>query len=146
MHNHHFLQLTGKPSWLSVKGGRYVTSQTHPPSHGRSPGGYSQKYVERIIKRLPADRVHLSTPIRSVSSSASGVRLTTAAGAELDFDHVVLATHTDTSLELLRKGSSGVTEVEREVLGAVKWTRNTVVVHHDEKAGFCDGLLRDSAD
>jgi predicted NAD/FAD-binding protein len=26
MYNHHLLQITGKPSWLTIKGGRWVVS------------------------------------------------------------------------------------------------------------------------
>ncbi|KAG8997338.1 hypothetical protein FRB94_007693 [Tulasnella sp. JGI-2019a] len=117
MHNHHFLQLTGKPPWMSIKGG-------------------SQLYVDRIISRVPADRIHLSTPIHSVSSSLDGggkKLLTTASGETGEFDHVVLATHTDISLRILQNGTDGATELESKVLGGFTWAKNRVVVHHDDQ-------------
>lgn len=30
MHNHHLLQITGKPKWLTVKGGRFVDNTLIP--------------------------------------------------------------------------------------------------------------------
>ncbi|KAH9999630.1 hypothetical protein BJV74DRAFT_944710 [Russula compacta] len=47
MYNHHLLQITGKPSWLTIKGG-------------------SKKYVKSILAQLPAAQLHLSTPVHAV--------------------------------------------------------------------------------
>ncbi|KAG8864078.1 hypothetical protein FRB96_006951 [Tulasnella sp. 330] len=116
MHNHHFLQLTNKPPWMSIKGG-------------------SKLYVDRIISKLPAEQLHLCTPIDSVTPSLDGsnVLLTTVSGETAEFDHVLLATHTDISLQILKNGKHGATGMEEKVLGAFQWSRNRVVVHHDEK-------------
>ncbi|KAG8935549.1 hypothetical protein FRC02_007693 [Tulasnella sp. 418] len=128
LYNHHLLQLISKPPWLTIDGG-------------------SQVYVNRIISTLPPAQLHLSTPIQSVASyqayeSASGYRivLTTADGKTEEFDHIVLATHSDISLKLLQNGSDAfpvnpealpVSKLEKRVLSGFGWAKNEVVLHND---------------
>ncbi|KAK7677754.1 hypothetical protein QCA50_019306 [Cerrena zonata] len=118
MSNHHLLQITGKPSWLTLKGG-------------------SRVYVDQIIYNLPKSQLHLSTPVVSVStdpqtnSSRSPMTLKTADGKTETFDHIILACHSDTALKLLRAGDSGTTVDEEQILGAFKWNRNEAVLHSD---------------
>ncbi|KZP04630.1 FAD/NAD(P)-binding domain-containing protein [Athelia psychrophila] len=115
--NHHLLQITGKPSWLTIKGG-------------------SRVYVDAILGKLPPGRLHLAAPVASLISHADGtVVLTTAAGAIDVFDHVVLATHSATALAILRAGG-GATPREEAVLGGFKWTQNTAVLHCDAAGGL----------
>ncbi|KAI8986057.1 FAD/NAD(P)-binding domain-containing protein [Trametes punicea] len=121
MYNHHLLQITGKPSWLTLRGG-------------------SRTYVQRIISRLPASQLHLSTPIRSVrttpiydsSKKIHRVELTTALGETLPFDEVILACHTDTTVEILKTGG-GMTHKERRILESFKWNKNEAVLHRDKR-------------
>ena len=49
MYNHHLLQITGKPSWLTIQGG-------------------SHNYVNAILSKLPEAQLHLSTPIVSATT------------------------------------------------------------------------------
>ncbi|PVF92260.1 hypothetical protein CPB86DRAFT_830123 [Serendipita vermifera] len=49
MHNHHLLQLIGKPKWLTIAGG-------------------SIQYVKKIIARMPRGTFRHSTPVHSVAS------------------------------------------------------------------------------
>ncbi|KAF9220868.1 FAD/NAD(P)-binding domain-containing protein [Gyrodon lividus] len=112
MSNHHLLQITGKPSWLTIKGG-------------------SRNYVKAILSKLPESQLHLSTPIASVGSVSDGaVRVKTAAGQLLEFDFVIMACHSDTTLSLLKEGS-GITEEEEEILARFTWNRNEAVLHND---------------
>jgi predicted NAD/FAD-binding protein len=60
------------------------------------------------------------------------VQLTTFAGDVEEFDHVVLATHSDVALHILEEGGQTTSE-ERAVLSAVKWNRNRIVLHRDTK-------------
>ncbi|THU86832.1 FAD/NAD(P)-binding domain-containing protein [Dendrothele bispora CBS 962.96] len=97
MHNHHLLQLTGKPSWLTLPGG-------------------SKQYVDEILKKVPKGQVHLSTPVHSVTSLNSDdparakVLIKTASGTSETYDHVIMACHSDESLRILRAG--GLTQDE----------------------------------
>jgi predicted NAD/FAD-binding protein len=112
MYNHHLLQITGKPSWLTIKGG-------------------SKKYVESILSQLPSAQLHLSTPVHAVWSGEGNVILETATGKRETFDHIIFACHSDDALRILDAGS-GATSAEREVLGAFRWSRNEVWLHSDE--------------
>ncbi|KAI0927052.1 hypothetical protein AcV5_007691 [Taiwanofungus camphoratus] len=128
MHNHHLLQLFGKPSWLTLRGG------------GRT-------YVDQILSALPAAQLHLSTRIQSLFSRPTSapshavppsaepsraIEITTASGESASFDHVILACHADTALAILRAGG-GVTPAEERVLGAFEWSSNSAVLHCDER-------------
>ena len=106
-HNHGFLQVDDRPRWLVVEGG-------------------SREYVAPLIAPF-ADRIRLRTPVVRVERTARGVGLRTAAGDEELFDRVVLATHSDTALRMLADASP----LEREVLGALGYQRNEVLLHTD---------------
>ncbi|KAH9993165.1 hypothetical protein BJV77DRAFT_1067314 [Russula vinacea] len=112
MYNHHLLQITGKPSWLTIKGG-------------------SKKYVESILSQLPAAQLHLSTPVHAVWSGDGNTIMETATGKREAFDHIIFACHSEDALRILDAGS-GATPTERETLGAFRWSRNEVWLHSDE--------------
>ena len=106
--NHGMLSVSGSPQWRTVTGG-------------------SGRYVERIAAELA--QVRLSSPVRSVRRHPGGVTVRDAAGAPLDFDAVVIATHPDQALRLL----DAPTEAERSVLGAFRYTPNQAVLHTDAR-------------
>lgn len=125
MYNHHLLQLTGKPAWLTIPGG-------------------SHTYVKKVLSRLPASQLHLSTPIKAISTlkdsekNTVSVSVETVDGAVETYDAVILATHSNTALNMLRNGGryadrSGVTKEEVDVLSAFSWSRNEAVLHSDEE-------------
>lgn len=134
MYNHHLLQIIQKPPWLTIKGGRCVgpeSSRIGPRLNPRR----SKQYVQRIVNNLPHDRLHLSTPIQSLTTTESSkVILTTASGEELEFDHVILACHSDTSRRIL---GEGITPTEKKVLDAFNWAENEVVLHNDLAVRTC---------
>jgi predicted NAD/FAD-binding protein len=113
MHNHHLLQILDRPQWLTLKSG-------------------SHSYVNAILDRLPAAQYHTSTSIVSVKTGKVGeqVHLTTDHGDELAFDHVIFATHADTTLDILKRGQ-GVTKEEIAVLGAFEFSENVAYLHSD---------------
>ena len=78
--NHGFLEVDERPQWLTIDGG-------------------SREYVRVLVEPF-RERVHLSTPVRAVRRTADGVRLTLPGGRNVDYDAVVLATHSDTALRL----------------------------------------------
>jgi predicted NAD/FAD-binding protein len=105
--NHGALQLTGRPRWRSISGG-------------------SQHYVSALIAPL-ADRVRCGCAIREVRRLGTEVEVAWSGGREA-FDEVVLATHSDQALAMLEHP----TQAEQEILGAIPYQRNEVVLHTDE--------------
>jgi predicted NAD/FAD-binding protein len=114
---------------------------------------HSHKYVNTILSKMPQERLHLSTTVQSLRNINEGglrpqVVLRTENGHETTYDHVILACHSDTALEILRTG--GITDEEDRILGQFSWNRNEVVLHCDvnvspwcqaqespEKSNFC---------
>lgn len=104
-HNHGLIQVKDRPQWFTVRGG-------------------ARHYVQRMLERLPDARLGLA--VDKVSRMPGGVRVWTLQGSE-DFDHVVMACHSDQSLALLADPSPE----ERRVLGAIRYHRNRAVLHTD---------------
>jgi uncharacterized protein len=108
-HNHGLLQVTNRPQWWTVEGG-------------------ARHYVEKIIAGIADKR--LNTPVRRIERHAGlargGVRVVTDGKIE-HFDKVILATHSDQSLALLRDASLA----ERALLGAIGYQPNRAVLHTD---------------
>lgn len=105
--NHGLLNVANRPTWRVIRGG-------------------SRTYVEKIRQRLPGP-VHLNCPIARVRRFDDDVEVTPRNGEPLRFDHVVFACHADQALRML----SDSTPVERELLGAFPYERNTAVLHTD---------------
>ena len=95
----------------------------------------SKQYVDSVLAKLPAEQLHLSTPVHAVSSAGDGLILETATGAREEFDHIIFACHSDDALHILNAGS-GATSAEREALGAFRWSRNEVWLHTDSSVGL----------
>ena len=110
--NHGLLSLRDRPQWYCVDGG-------------------SSSYISKITDALPS-APRLGEPVRRIRRDA-GVHVTTDAGTE-HFDAVVLACHSDQALALLDDPSVE----EREVLGAIRYQPNDVVLHTD--ARFLPGV------
>ncbi|PUE18391.1 NAD(P)/FAD-dependent oxidoreductase [Limnohabitans sp. WS1] len=104
-HNHGLIQVTNRPQWFSVVGG-------------------ARNYVEKILAGVHDKR--LNTPVRLIERDAQGVRIITDGHAER-FDQVVIATHTDQALGMLREPNT----YERSLLGAIRYQDNRAVLHTD---------------
>ena len=108
-HNHGLLQINKRPPWWTVKGG-------------------AKHYVEKIVARVADTR--LRTPVRGISRTyrdrGGGADLMTDQGTE-HFDKVVVATHSDQALALLRDPGPA----ERNILGAIRYHSNHAVLHTD---------------
>jgi len=105
--NHRILQLKDQPRWRTVKGG-------------------SRSYIEPLCRPF-RERIRLSSPVSRVERQSDGVLVSTPAGRER-FDGVVLGVHSDQALAMLADPSS----VEREVLSAITYQPNRVVLHTDQ--------------
>lgn len=116
MDNHGLLNLRGMPQWRTVEGGsrRYVEALT---ARLRSPVRTGTA-VTKVVRRTDPHR-----PLGSVVEAA------TDSGSVESFDAVVLAGHSDQSLELLGDPSPA----ERDVLGAIRYQPNLATLHTDTR-------------
>src|SRR5690606_38962794 len=105
--NHGLLALRDRPIWRTVTGG-------------------SREYLRRITKPY-ADRIRLSTPIKSVRRAEHSVELIDGNGISHVFDDVVIATHADEALRMLADPGAD----ESRILGAFQYSRNEAVLHND---------------
>jgi hypothetical protein len=108
MDHHRMLQVDGRPQWRVVLGG-------------------SSTYIEALKSRWSVD-VRLACPVQRVTRDEAGVTVKHVAGEDR-FDAIVIATHSDQALALLGDADA----LEREVLGAMPYQRNEVVLHTDRR-------------
>lgn len=106
--NHGLLSVSDRPQWQVIEGG-------------------SRSYVAPLTASF-AERIRLNCPVSRVVRDQDGVTLHSAAGAER-FDKVVFACHSDQALALLDQAS----EKESEILGALPYANNDVVLHTDTR-------------
>lgn len=106
--NHGLLDVYNRPPW-------YVIAQG------------SKSYIPSLIKRFN-DQIYLNTKIETIQREANHV-VVKSESHELIFDCVVIATHSDQALKLLAQP----TEDEINILSAIKYTENEVVLHTDEQ-------------
>ncbi|MGL6289108.1 MAG: NAD(P)/FAD-dependent oxidoreductase [Silanimonas sp.] len=108
MDHHRMLQVEGRPQWRVVTGG-------------------SSTYIEALKSRWSVD-VRVACPVQRVTRDEVGVTVKHV-GGEDRFDAIVIATHSDQALALLGDADA----LEREVLGAMPYQRNEVVLHTDRR-------------
>ncbi|AOE87379.1 NAD(P)/FAD-dependent oxidoreductase [Pseudomonas sp. TCU-HL1] len=104
--NHGLLSVSRRPQWYVIEGG-------------------SRSYVAPLTAAF-AERIRLKCPVQRVERDQHGVWLHSAAGRER-FDKVVFACHSDQALALLADAS----EAEQQILGALPYAANEVVLHTD---------------
>lgn len=119
MHNHHLLQILGRPQWLTLKGG-------------------SQTYVKKVLKTVPMERLHHDSRgggrVVEIETVQGGPRwrVISAAGHEGTYDRVIFATHADTALELL-DDFLGAGDLRRDALSHFRFSQNEAVLHCDSR-------------
>ena len=106
--NHGLLSVTHRPQWRVVSGG-------------------SRSYVEALSAGF-VEHIRLDCPVYRVERDGAGVNLHSGAGIER-FDSVVFACHSDQALALLGEPSSA----EQQILGALPYADNDVVLHTDTR-------------
>jgi predicted NAD/FAD-binding protein len=106
--NHGLLSVSERPQWCVVEGG-------------------SRSYVAPLTASFK-QHIRLNCAVQRVERDETGVTLHSAAGSER-FDKVLFACHSDQALQLLAQP----TTVEREILGALPYADNDVVLHTDTR-------------
>ena len=105
-HNHGLLSVTNRPDWYVIKGG-------------------SKTYATALTASFK-DKIRLSTPVTGVKREQDAVVVTSPQGEE-SYDAVFFACHSDQALRLLEQP----TVSEQQVLGAIKYQENEVLLHTD---------------
>ena len=108
LENHELLSVGARPRWMTVTGG-------------------SRTYVERLSGAF-SHGVRTGTGVRKLLRDADGASVHDTNGGVSRFDHVVLATHADTSLQIL---GAGAEDRERAVLSAFRYQESVAVLHRD---------------
>lgn len=109
MSNHGLLGLDDRPQWRTVTGG------------GRN-------YVRAILADTTA-QLRLNTGVEAVTRTPEGVRIEDRQGGVEYFDQVVMASHADESLRMIRDADAA----EQRMLGAFTYQRNLAVLHQDSR-------------
>ncbi|MAY01910.1 MAG: FAD-dependent oxidoreductase [Gammaproteobacteria bacterium] len=106
--NHGLLNIKNRPQWRVIEGG-------------------SKNYIDPLTRPY-RDRIRLNAPVLAVDRNITGsyVTVTTPQGSET-FDHLVFACHSNQVLDCLQDASP----LEQEILGAIPYSRNEVVLHTD---------------
>jgi uncharacterized protein len=106
--NHRLLQYD-RPVWRTVKGG-------------------SRTYVDKLTAGF-RDRIRLGCAVTAIERTPHGVVIDDSSGRRETYDHVVIASHSDQALAML----SDADAQERDILGAVGYSPNTVYLHRDKR-------------
>ncbi|MFK7733750.1 MAG: NAD(P)/FAD-dependent oxidoreductase [Pseudomonadales bacterium] len=107
--NHGLLQIRNRPQWRTLTGG-------------------SSSYLEPITQPFK-EHIRLSCPVRKITRNENKVTVLSDQFGEEEFDHVVVAAHADQALSVLGDAS----KAEQDILGAMPYSKNTVVLHTDTR-------------
>lgn len=107
LRNHGLLSLRNRPSWRTVVGG-------------------SHSYVKAFAADFRGE-IHLRASVAGIERGTDQVRLQLTAGEPMSFDQVVVATHADQALRLLRDP----TNQEERLLSPWQYQLNRTVLHTD---------------
>ncbi|MGH1486333.1 MAG: NAD(P)/FAD-dependent oxidoreductase [Cellvibrionaceae bacterium] len=105
--NHGLLSVKNRPQWHVVKGG-------------------SRAYLAPLTESFK-DNIRLDSAIKNITRADNGVTVTTIHGDSDVFDQVIIASHSDQALSML----SDASKEEKNVLGAIAYQDNEVVLHTD---------------
>lgn len=107
--NHGLLDPSDKLQWYTVTGG-------------------SRIYVEKILHKLRPENLHLGAGVTLEDRSEGGVAIS-CNGEIREYDQLILACHSDQALAFLGEYA---TEDEKELLGALQYQENRVILHQDK--------------
>ena len=104
--NHGLLKIADRPQWWVIKNG-------------------SNQYVKEIIKPF-INHIHLNSKIDTISRKGAKVYIGIKNKIK-EYDSVVISTHSNQALNLL----SDPTTDEKNILGNIKYQKNTALIHTD---------------
>ena len=107
--NHGLLNITHRPQWFTVKGG-------------------SASYIQPLTRQF-ASAIKLSCPVTRVAKTAGGYEVSADGAEPAIFDDVVFACHSDQALKML----ASPTPAQQEILSAIPYANNDVVLHTDTR-------------
>mgnify|MGYP000228630197 CR=1 FL=1 len=109
-HNHGLLQITDRPTWMTVAGG-------------------SKNYVSTLANAIQSrgGKIEKNAVIQTISRNNNAVSIRSSNGV-IEYDHIVLACHSDQALALL---GDNATPEERTHLGKIRYQPNRAVLHSD---------------
>ena len=105
--NHGLLTVNDQPQWYTVQGG-------------------SREYVGRLVHPF-LDKMKLGCGVVSVTRQADGVEIVDTQGKTATYDQVIFACHSDQAMAMLQNP----TQKEREIISAITYQPNKVVLHSD---------------
>jgi predicted NAD/FAD-binding protein len=106
MSNHQMLKTNDRPQWRTISGGSSI-------------------YIQAFLRNFQG-QLRLNCSVKAVSRNKQGVTVKTLAD-EQQFDRVIFACHSDQALRLLQQPTIS----EAEILGAMTFQENEVVLHTD---------------
>lgn len=109
-HNHGLLQVTDRPTWMTVAGG-------------------SKVYVDTLASEIRAHGgdIRLNAGVTRIERVSAGIAITTPEQTDI-YDQVVMACHSDQAWQLL---GDTVTPHEQRALSAIRYQPNRAVLHTD---------------
>ena len=107
-YNHGLLTITNQPQWYTVAGG-------------------SKEYVKKISQSFD-NKIKLNCAIKSAIQKGKKIILQDENNQEYQFDHIIFASHTDQTFKILQDK----TKEEKEILGNIKYSKNTAILHKSE--------------
>ena len=104
--NHGLFKFKNRPQWYTVS-------------------NRSKTYVNKVLSKISGE-VFKNYKVEKISRSQENVRITVG-NEYLDYDHVVLASHADQSLNMIENSTSE----EKKILDGFQYVSNLAVLHKD---------------
>lgn len=106
--NHGLLSVNNRPQWRVINGG-------------------SREYLNPLTAGFK-EHIRLNSEVKTIRRDKDGVDVILADGSHERFDQAIIASHSDQALSMLDDASA----VESEILGAIGYQENEVVLHIDD--------------
>lgn len=108
-YNHGLLTITNQPQWYTVRGG-------------------SKEYVKKLSASFQ-DKIKRHCAITCAQKQDDKVILQDDQGQRHEFDHVIFATHSDQTLQMI----ANKTKEQEAIISQIKYSQNIAILHKDPK-------------